>query len=223
MHQFLTDAAQSAAGGIEAAEAGSAAPESGSDLPGEPVEVPYEAGEWLSLVAIPEGEALEVREKPGADAPIVDELSSTDSPRATDEARLVDDQIWLKVETNGEAIGDGEGWVLLTSVGMIADHEDVVDELVVTTGTEAEVVDAITAEVSREGPPEAEATVVTAEGDDEGNVTSTVHVLQGGDTSIRGYAVTYDATVQDLERTIDSISVNPICARGLSADQQLCN
>jgi hypothetical protein len=71
---------------------------------GQPVDAPVQAGDVLSVFGVAHDDTLNVRAQPGADQPVVTELSPVSQVVATGRAWAVADSVWYEVEAGG-------GWV----------------------------------------------------------------------------------------------------------------
>lgn len=188
------------------------------ELPGEPIDFGPAEGDVVAVIGVAHDDVLNLREAPGADQEIVDEIPPLeDRLVALGETRDIGESFWIAVDYEGT-----RGWVHLGFIGYPGDTTDetaaVVDDLGETpTADTMEELGLLVAESLASEEPASDITLtVEPTVGDLGEVTYDVIGL--GDDAVRGLRVHVFGEEVDGEFSLRSVEMTTLCGRGVTAD-----
>jgi hypothetical protein len=189
-----------------------------TDLPGEPVEFGPAAGDVVAVIGVAHDDVLNLRQAPGADQPIVDEIPNLyDSLVAQGNTRDLGDSFWIEVDYEGTV-----GWVHFSFIGYIGVTDDLTASVLAELGDSpvAETmldIGLIVAETFASDEPASNIVLTVAPTvGDLGEVT--YDVIGIGDDSVRGFRVHVFGQPEDETFAIKSVEVTTLCGRGVTED-----
>jgi hypothetical protein len=191
-------------------------------LRGDPVDLGPPAGAELAVIGVAHDDVLNLRARPGADQPILDEIPPTyDSLVALGESRSLP-SFWTKVDYEGT-----EGWVNMAYIGYIGVTDDITSQVISEMGgrPEAATMTALGRMVAEalasDDPPSRVVNVVEESVGDLGEVTFDVVGL--GDDSVRGLRLHVFGEPSDDGFTLRTVEQTILCdpARGVD-DEGIC-
>lgn len=193
------------------------------DLPGEPTDLGPAAGDVLGVVGVAHDDQLDVRERPGSDAPVLGTLEPlADDVAALGNSRFLPGSMWTEVEAGGTS-----GWVDYSFVAYLGDTTDETSAIVQELGRRPGAptmrrLGRRVAEAKASTDPRSSIvlTVAPAVGD-PGEVTYDVIGL--GDDSILGYRLhVFGAPSGKGSRfSLTSVEQTSLCDRGVT-EERLC-
>lgn len=191
-------------------------------LRGDPVDLGPPAGAELAVIGVAHDDVLNLRARPGADQPILDEIPPTyDSLVALGESRSLP-SFWTEVDYEGT-----EGWVNMAFVGYIGVTDNVTSQTIDHFGerpeasTMTELGRLVAEAAASDDPPSRIVNVVEESIGDLGEVTFDVVGL--GDDSVRGVRLHVFGERVDTSWRLRTVEQTILCdpARGVD-DEGIC-
>lgn len=189
---------------------------------GEPyIGPPIVAGAAMSVLGVEADDVLNVRAAPGTEHDVIATLEPlADDAVATGEGRMLDDAVWVEVDT-----GDVTGWVHAGFVAHASTTEDITSEVIEQhgsrprAGTLVELAEIVAEQRATEEPP---SRLVISDGPRVGDLGEvTIDVVGMGDDAVRGLRLVVFATPDDGAFTLRSVEATTYCGRGVT-DDDLC-
>jgi hypothetical protein len=182
---------------------------------GEPIDLGPQPGDVLSVIGVVHNDVLNVREAPGADQPIVAELSPlADDVVALGNARALPESIWFEIEANGVT-----GWANASFLGYLGQTTDETSALVDQLGelpwapTMEDLGMVVAGSLHVDTPGGVYMSAAPTIGD-LGEVTFDVVDIQ--DDAVRGFRVHVFATPDEGGFVLKSVEETVLCGRGVS-------
>ncbi len=194
-----------------------------TELPGEPTDLGPAAGDVLGVVGVAHDDQLNVRERPGADAPVLTTFEPlADDVTAAGNSRFLPGSMWTEVEAEGTS-----GWVNYSFVAYLGDTTDETSAIIQKLGKRPSAASMrrlgsrIAEAMASEDPPSSIVMTVAPTVGDLGEVTYDVIGL--GDDSILGYRLhVFGAPSEDGSRfSLKSVEQTALCDRGVT-EERLC-
>ena len=199
----------------------------GSQLPGEPFEGILPTGAVLGVINVAADDQLNVRERPGADQPILDALAPlTTGLIFTGRERLLGPPtaVWYEIE-----VGNVVGWVHSRYAAPQAGTFDITSEVVTAVGSipTGATIDEVGATVleARSRFADPRPTSIVVDGPSVGDLSEITYDLTGfGDDSVLGerlHLFIAETGNDDAPLELRSVEVTYLCARG-SGTGEIC-
>jgi len=214
-----TTTAAAAATTTTAAATTTTAGSTGTSLRGEPVDLGPPRGAELGVIGVRYNDVLNLRQRPGADQPIVGRIPPTfNGLIAQGETRRLP-AFWTKVSYQGTM-----GWVNMSFIAYIGRTDDVTQQTIDHFGerpeasTMTELGQLVAEAAASDDPPSRIVNVVRESTGDLGEVTFDVVGL--GDDSVRGVRLHVFGERVDTSWRLRTVEQTSLCdpARGMDAD-----
>lgn len=197
--------------------------DTGQDLAGDPFDIGPRQGERLEVVGVAHDDALNFREGPGVDNPIVDSvapLSSSPAVISKGDGRLLPRSAWWHVTVGGQ-----DAWANFSFLGMLGGTDDVLpqlnEQLGVIEGDDIDQLVEAIASVRGSDGPEPRITYVTDPDAGSGPREVVVDIIGYGDDALKGER--FVLSLVDGGDSGDGVRLvgaeaTLICGRGVSGD-----